>query len=206
MADFNPLYQQNLYLSPEQQNLLMAALNSNNPSQKQLDNKNDSASRSRTESSSNETSPSQGNGFDPSTSSYFDSPHMQDAPGSGHLGFGSDESPFLDFDPDVDFDFQGTDELIGDLPDLDDHGPGDKRKSIDESSEDLSNGKKRRESDDKDKSAKKPGRKPLTSEPTTVCISSAFPLLLFCVSFVVRRLISVAETESPEPRCAACLP
>lgn len=169
MADFNSLYQQNLYLSPEQQNLLMAALNSNTSKNQPDNGKNkQKPGRSGTQSSSNETSPSQGNGgFDPASSSYFESPLLQDAPGSGHLGFGSDESPFLDFDPDVDYDFQGNDSLIGDLPDFDDHEAGEKRKSLDGNSEDLSNGKKRRESDDKDKAAKKPGRKPLTSEPTT---------------------------------------
>lgn len=177
MADINSLYPQNLYLSPEQQNLLMAALNSNNPSKKQIDNKKEAPNRSRTHSSSNNTTPSQSNGFDPSSSSYFESPLLQDAPGSGHLGFGSDESPFLDFDPEAEFDIQGTDQLIGDLPDFDEHELGDKRKSFDGNDQDLSNGKKRRESEDKDKSAKKPGRKPLTSEPTTVCTATA--LLLF---------------------------
>ncbi|EED21020.1 bZIP transcription factor AP-1/Yap1, putative [Talaromyces stipitatus ATCC 10500] len=166
MTDFNSIYQQNLYLSPEQQNLLMAALNSNNASQKQVENEG-TKNRSRTQSSSNETTPSNSNGFDPASSTYFESPLLQDAPGSGHLGFGSDESPFLDFDPDVDFDFQGADQLIGDLPDFDGRESGDKRKSLGGNEEDASNGKKRRESDDKDKAAKKPGRKPLTSEPTT---------------------------------------
>lgn len=174
MTDFNSIYQQNLYLSPEQQNLLMTALNSNNPSQKQIENKNDTQNRSRTQSSSNDTTPSNSNGFDPASSSYFESPLLQDAPGSGQLGFGTDESPYLDFDPDVDFDFQGTDQLIGDLPEYEGHELGDKRKSFDEDDDDSSNGKKRRESDDKDKAAKKPGRKPLTSEPTTVCISFNF--------------------------------
>ncbi|EEA25185.1 DNA-binding transcription factor yap1 [Talaromyces marneffei ATCC 18224] len=167
MSDFNSMYQQGLYLSPEQQNLLMAALNSNNPSQKQDENQKDSQNRSRTQSSSNDTTPSNSNGFEPASSSYFESPLLQDAPGSGRLGFGTDESPFLDFDPDVDFDFQGSDQLIGDLPEFEGHELGDKRKSFDGNEDDTSNGKKRRESDDKDKAAKKPGRKPLTSEPTT---------------------------------------
>lgn len=174
MSDFNSLYQQGLYLSPEQQNLLMAALNSNSAGQKQTENKKDTQNRSRTQSSSNHTTPSNSNGFDPASSSYFESPLLQDAPGSGQLGFGTDESPFLDFDPDVDFDFQGTDQLIGDLPEFDNHESGDKRKSLDGDEDDTSNGKKRRESEDKDKSAKKPGRKPLTSEPTTVCIPLIF--------------------------------
>jgi hypothetical protein len=32
------------------------------------------------------------------------------------FGFGDDESPFLDFPPEVDFDFPGSADLIGDLP------------------------------------------------------------------------------------------
>ncbi|QKX59560.1 uncharacterized protein TRUGW13939_06696 [Talaromyces rugulosus] len=167
MADFGSMYSQNLFLSPEQQNLLMAALNANNPSKKQDGSQESTPGLQNNRSSSNETSPSQENGFDPSRSSYFESPLLNDGPGSGHLGFNPDESPFLDFDPDVDFDPQGSDDLIGDLPGWDSHELGDKRKSIGESDADFDNGKKRRGSDDKDKASKKPGRKPLTSEPTT---------------------------------------
>lgn len=179
MADFSSLYGQNLYLSPEQQNLLMAALSSNNPGQQHGDNKFNRANTDGTNDSSKHTSPShQSNGFEASTS-YLESP-LQDAPGSGHLGFGSDESPYLEFDPDLDFDPQGGEEdMIGDIPEFgnsDEHELGDKRKSIDGMDDDLENGKKRRESDD-GKSAKKPGRKPLTSEPTSVWIRSD---RLFC--------------------------
>lgn len=147
----------------------MAALNANNPSKKKDGKQETTTALQNNRSPSNETSPSQENTFDPSRSSYFESPLLNDGPGSGHLGFVPDDSPFLDFDPDVDFDPQGTDDLIGDLPGWDNHELGDKRKSIGESEADFDNGKKRRESDDKDKGSKKPGRKPLTSEPTTVC-------------------------------------
>lgn len=98
---------------------------------------------------------------------------MSSAPGSGHLDF-SDESPFLDFDPDGDFDDSfGYDEesgrMIGDLPgDL-----HDKRKSIDGQDDDDEGGGKRREGEDK--TAKKPGRKPLTVEPTSVSARFRFP-------------------------------
>lgn len=179
MADYNSLYQQNLYLSPDQQDLLLAALHSNNPSQKQGSNAPTNGVQAKSESDT--TSPQQRHhsNFNMPPPSIFESPG-QDTIGSGHLGF--EESPFLDFDPDVDFDFQGADELIGDLPDA--HGPGstdgataspedqeprEKRKTVDGKSEPDDAGKKRRESDDK--SAKKPGRKPLTSEPTSVCSS-----------------------------------
>ncbi|KAK5219216.1 DNA-binding transcription factor yap1 [Exophiala xenobiotica] len=86
------------------------------------------------------------------------------APGSGNLDF-SDESPFLDFDPDADFDesfdFDENARMIGDIP----GELHDKRKSIDGKDDDDEGGGKRREGEDK--TAKKPGRKPLTSEPTS---------------------------------------
>lgn len=96
----------------------------------------------------------------------------QSAPGSGQLEFGSEESPYLDFDLDADgddgFDFDMNGQMIGDIPDS--HNSGDlhdKRKSIDgNDDDDDEGGGKRRESEDK--SGKKPGRKPLTSEPTSV--------------------------------------
>ncbi|GAD97460.1 conserved hypothetical protein [Paecilomyces variotii No. 5] len=165
MADYNSLYQQNLYLSPDQQDLLLAALHSNNKSQKQ--NKNAPTNGVQPKREPDTTSPQQGqsNKFS-MPPSLFESPG-QDTIGSGQLGF--EESPFLDFDPDVDFDFQGADQLIGDLPGSlspEDQDHREKRKSMDGKSEPEEGGKKRRESSD-DKSAKKPGRKPLTSEPTS---------------------------------------
>lgn len=157
MADYNALYQQGLYLSPNQQDLLLTALSSNNPPSKPQDNmpipKRESGSTPvHAASGSFSVSPS---GFD----------H------NGGYNLGADESPYLDFNPDTDFDFQGSESLIGDLPGAD-YEPGDKRKDIDGKLEDDNeeSGKKRRESDDK--TARKPGRKPLTSEPTTVCITS----------------------------------
>ncbi|KAJ9614413.1 DNA-binding transcription factor yap1 [Cladophialophora chaetospira] len=133
-----------LYLSPEQQDLLMAALNSN---------------QSPKQSSTQKTTPQSFN-FTPTMS----------APGSGNLDF-SDESPFLDFDPDADFgddsyDFDEDSRMIGDIPDdPDSQDLHDKRKSLDGKDDDDEGGGKRREGEDK--TAKKPGRKPLTSEPTS---------------------------------------
>ncbi|KAL5350817.1 DNA-binding transcription factor yap1 [Pseudogymnoascus australis] len=104
---------------------------------------------------------------------------LQAAPGSGSLA-NLDESPFIDYDYDFDneasygeFDFgnlpQG--QMIGNLPgsssdgDAAAHETHDKRSlSDDEDNEDEPDGK-RREGDDK--TSKKPGRKPLTSEPTS---------------------------------------
>jgi AP-1-like factor len=177
MSDFESMYGQGLYLSPQQQDLLMAALASN--SQSGAGNNQQSALRSPSNSNSNSNSHlnqspslSHSQNFDLTSSTYLESP-IQDIPGSGTLGAGSDESPFLDFDPDESYDYPGGDQLIGDLPEYDDqddeYESREKRKSIDGDSDEMESGKKRRESDgDKDKSAKKPGRKPLTSEPTSV--------------------------------------
>ncbi|RDH36349.1 transcription factor PAP1-domain-containing protein [Aspergillus welwitschiae] len=159
MTDYNSLYQHGLYLSPDQQDLLLAALSSNNPPAKQQNNSHPPASKSDPESTPGTTgSYNMSPAFDPSN------PH------SGGLGYGDDESPFLDFNPELDFDFQGSENLIGDIPDSlpqsEEPEPGEKRKDIDgDADENEASGKKRRESDEK--AAKKPGRKPLTSEPTS---------------------------------------
>ncbi|KAJ5907362.1 AP-1-like transcription factor napA [Penicillium taxi] len=154
MGDFDHLYQQGgLYLSPGQHDLLLAALSSNTPAQKQLNRTPQlKPDHSPDGTSSNDISAPPSGSFDDSINAF---------------GFGEDESPFLDFNPEVDFDFPGSESLIGDLPSStsgQDYELGEKRKSIDgladEENEDT--GKKRRESE-----AKKPGRKPLTSEPTT---------------------------------------
>ena len=81
-----------------------------------------------------------------------------------------------DFTPDLDyldgdgFDFEDADlggEMIGALP-----GNGgelhDKRKNSDEFDDEDGGDAKRQETQEGEKGAKKPGRKPLTSEPTTV--------------------------------------
>lgn len=151
----------------------MAALAANNhPSvSKMQHDESGISSKSPTGSTSHmDQSPSLSNSqnFDLLSGSYLESP-IQDIPGSGTLEVGPDDSPFLDFDLDEDYDLTG--ELIGDLPDPADLGEEsesrEKRKSIDGEPEELDNLKKRRESDG-DKIAKKPGRKPLTSEPTSV--------------------------------------
>lgn len=156
MGDFDRMYPQGLYnLSKDQQDLLMAALSSNTPANKQLD---------HTPHQKPEHSPDQAssNGMSGPPSGNFENPSHFNA-----YGFGDDESPFLDFHPEVDFEFPGSAHLIGDLPGdtpSHDYESGEKRKSMDGKSEvdAEENGKKRRESE-----AKKPGRKPLTSEPTT---------------------------------------
>ncbi|KAL2866446.1 putative bZIP transcription factor AP-1/Yap1 [Aspergillus lucknowensis] len=160
MADFNTMYQHGLYLSPDQQDLLLAALSSNNPNPKQQFN-----TRGSNSATNPNSTPGHASSGSFSASPAFDGSNSQ----FGNLNY--DESPFLDFNPDIDWDFQGSEDLIGDLPGAaqsEEPESGEKRKESEDSSEGAS-GKKRRESDDKgdDKAAKKPGRKPLTSEPTS---------------------------------------
>lgn len=149
----NPLGE--LILTPQQQSLLFAALNSN-----------------------------KANGS-PANNALTMSPSTFDgSPAQGH-GLPLTDSPLLDFDYDFNnadssFDFSfdnGNDDsrMIGDLPgapstarseSASDQDSPDKRSHPDDDEEE--NGAKRRESEDK--VSKKPGRKPLTTEPTSVSL------------------------------------
>ena len=144
----------NLTLSARQEQLLFAALHSN-------------------KAPSLDTSPTH-DSFAMAPASLTESPLQ--APGSGTLN-GFDESPFIDydyeFDADGNFDYEfgngSHGQMIGKLPgsssdgDADNH---DKRSHPDNEDDDDEGGGKRREGDEK--SSKKPGRKALTSEPTSV--------------------------------------
>lgn len=161
----NQQFNGQLYLSPDQQDLLMAALNSNNPnSQNGLGRDNKSLHRS---------GQMQSFGMDGLNPAYYSSP-QQGSNLQSLDNFGLEDSPFGDFlDADTSFDYDQSDpslmigNLPGDSPPQDDETEGgDKRKSPDEESDEVEGGAKRREGEDK--TAKKPGRKPLTSEPTTV--------------------------------------
>lgn len=112
-------------------------------------------------------------------SAYTQSP--LDALGSGPLG-NFEESPFIDydyeFDPETGFEYDFANEsqpqMIGELPgatssDGDAEG-NDKRSHPDDEEDNEEGGGKRREGDEK--VSKKPGRKPLTSEPTSVSTHS----------------------------------
>lgn len=113
-------------------------------------------------------------GMDGLNPAFYSSP-QQGNTGQSVDNFDMDGSPFGDFlDGDASFEFDQSDPgmMIGNLPG-DGHShdneteAGDKRKSPDGGDdEEAEGGAKRREGDDK--TAKKPGRKPLTSEPTTV--------------------------------------
>jgi len=150
-----------LFLSPNQQNLLVAALTSNQPSEKQRRSAAKATSAQALRNASH-SPPAMSN---------------NSAPGSGRLDY--DDSPFLDSYLDGEnedsFDFDDQGQMFGDLPEdgSNDNGtadPGhlhDKRKSMGGlDDDDEEGGGKRREGEEKH--SKKPGRKPLTSEPTSV--------------------------------------
>lgn len=163
------IYGPDLALTPDQEDLLRTALSSNNP-------KNQSSPRISQGGASSAARPHSAPKQPQNTSDYmangpnmFASP-LQETPGSGQLG-GFDESPFLDYELDdgVDWDNSG-DQLFADLPGAESYGDGehhDKRKASTDDEDEEEGTSKRREGDDK--TAKKPGRKPMTGEPTTVC-------------------------------------
>lgn len=165
MTDVSPnseSFSPNFTLSARQEQLIFAVLNSNNKSLN-LDN----------EFNQSTMAP---------TASFTDSPLQ--APGSGTLGFG--ESPFIDYDYEFDadgsydYDFANDTQgqMIGNLPGTSSDGEADahdKRSHPNSDGDDEDGGGKRREGDEK--SPKKPGRKPLTSEPTSV---SSFSSIWHC--------------------------
>ncbi|KAH8601131.1 transcription factor PAP1-domain-containing protein [Bisporella sp. PMI_857] len=159
-ATVNPATQHSrVTLSARQEELLTAALLSNKAPNK---------------SSTINTSQSQpSNTFTMSPSALSESPLQ--APGSGPVN-GFEESPFIDysydFEDSFDYDFSHDGSMTEPLPGAPSSGEGgdaelhDKRAHPgDEEDEEESGGGKRRESEGK--GAKKPGRKPLTSEPTS---------------------------------------
>ncbi|KAI0968157.1 transcription factor PAP1-domain-containing protein [Xylaria arbuscula] len=171
MASTRPNILPNFILTPQQQNLLFRALTSNQP------NNNVKADQESLTPNSLTTSPVQNQrtmGFNESN--------------------GPSESPYIDYDYDIgqdtsfDFDFNNDDQvdaqgrMIGDLPGSSpdgsdstkdnskasspDNESSDKRSHPDEDDDDeVEGGAKRRESEGK--VPKKPGRKPLTNEPSS---------------------------------------
>jgi len=142
-------------LSKRQEELLFAALNSNN--------KTSNIDTSNRQSSDNSSM---------APGSFTESPLQ--APGSGTLN-GFEESPFIDYDYefdadgsfDYDFSNDSQGQMIGKLPGTSSDGDADThdKRSHPEDEEEEEGGGKRREGDEK--ASKKPGRKPLTSEPTS---------------------------------------
>ena len=159
---FNP------YLSPNQQDLLLAALNSQ------------AAKKTRAKAALGDT------GLPITTSELSQLPSSTTMSGSAVFqspanmdGFNPDFTPDLDYlDGDGSFDFDNADlggEMIGGLPGLDADGnpeQHDKRKQSDEDGSPEEGDAKRQELGEGEKGSKKPGRKPLTNEPTTVSMHS----------------------------------
>jgi AP-1-like factor len=163
------------YLSSNQQDLLVAALNSQSNN---ADTSRSTAGRGPVMIKRSASDPDNNLlTMSSNANQLFMSP--QDAAGLDNF----DYTPELDYlDGDSGFDFENADlggEMIGALPGRSDSSDGvyatagdghEKRKSRDEYGETEEGDFKRQETQEGEKSgAKKPGRKPLTSEPTTVC-------------------------------------
>ena len=173
-----------LSLTPDQHSLLLTALSSNRSPAMPNSNSNPSAQNAtRPPTGRADSKPTQGRRSLEATmtgTDLFKSP-VQQSPQSGVIGSGSfEDSPFLDYElEDGSFDWDNNGDLmIGSLPGVAHEEEGDlhdKRKSPEDEEDEEEPGHKRREGEDK--TAKKPGRKPLTGEPTTVSLS-AFTLIL----------------------------
>ena len=167
MSRSDPQY----HLSPDQQDPLVAALASNRPSSSNKASASDKASKPADKEKDDEHSAKQ-NGYQNNTNDY----PSQSAQNTLALGQfpEPDDSPYLGFDLDADlddkFDFDSNGQFIDDFPgDVSQIDAGDlheKRKSIGDKDDEEEGGGKRRESEGG--SGKKPGRKPLTAEPTSV--------------------------------------
>ena len=168
--------EKDLYLTPMQQKLLRSALSSNNRSSQQLSppQANGGALTVKPSDLRSSSISQQTQGARRSSHQYeiYESP-TQHLAHSTALGDDSlQESPFLDYSlDDGNFDWDNSGSLIGILPGISPEDEGDhhdkrKTRSSDDDDDDEEGGGKRREGDEK--ISKKPGRKPLMSEPTTV--------------------------------------
>jgi AP-1-like factor len=159
----------NPYLSPNQQDLLLAALNSQakrNPRAKPA--VGDTGITNHTHATSDPSQPTTTHAM--SGAAVFQSPGNMD-------NYNPDFTPDLDYlDGDASFDFDNADlggEMIGGLPGVDADGKPeqhDKRKNTDDDGSPAEGSAKRQELAEGEKGSKKPGRKPLTNEPTTVSL------------------------------------
>ncbi|KAI0113390.1 PAP1-domain-containing protein [Daldinia grandis] len=168
MASAHSQALQNFILTPQQQNLLFRALTSNQPG--------------------GSNSPNNALALSPESSTKSPVQNQKGTPNidaQNDISNGIQESPYLDYDydlgPDTSFDFDfthdGQAKMIGDLPGTSpkenskasspDNDSPDKRSHPDDDEEDdmEEGGGKRRESEGK--IPKKPGRKPLTNEPSS---------------------------------------
>jgi AP-1-like transcription factor len=161
------------YLAPNEQDLLVAALASNQPSNlDRAPGKNTVLNRSEKDKDSKKQGGQQN-----LTNDYFNQSE-QSAQSTATPGqfLNTDDLGFdLDADGDDQYDFDSNGQFIGDFPgessQVGSSDLHDKRKSIgDQDDDDDDGGGKRRESEGG--TGKKPGRKPLTAEPTSVSPSS----------------------------------
>ena len=167
-----------LSLTENEQALLRAALSSNtSPKQADL-----SPKRPSTGAPNSQEPSASEHRQSPTTMGSYSMDMYSPAQGTyGQLdGFDGDTSPLLDFDlEDGNFDWDNSG-MIGDLPALPNGDNGDhhdkRKKSIDDDDGDEAGGK-RREAGEKT-SARKPGRKPLTGEPTTVSPTSGMTFII----------------------------
>ncbi|KAI9663571.1 MAG: DNA-binding transcription factor yap1 [Trizodia sp. TS-e1964] len=152
--------QDDLSLLPNEQNLLLAALSSNQPKASPVNNgvMLTTSNRSAVDGVSSK----------PNESPLQAAPHPADFSPTDQ-----DESPFLEYDLELDGSYDLDDHdagplMIGSLPGTYATAASslhDKRKNSQDDKGDVEGGGKRREGDEK--IPKKPGRKPLTSEPAT---------------------------------------
>ncbi|PVH99525.1 PAP1-domain-containing protein [Periconia macrospinosa] len=158
------------YLDPNQQDLLLAALASNNQNPADMLAGLDASTRTAANRQGAQSFNSYPlDSLDPSA--FFASPQQDINATFNNNSNAVEESPFVDYLDGENFDFDNADDadlMIGALPGdspVQGEETAEKRKSPDDDAEDPDGGGKRREGEDKQ--AKKPGRKPLTSEPTT---------------------------------------
>jgi AP-1-like factor len=151
----------NFLLTPQQQSLLFAALNSNRGTQ----NSAASAKNSLSLETETDTSPTR----DMDTTSFNESPYL-------------DNYDYEFGDSSFDFSFAngeqvGSAKMIDDMPesagsDSTDNDVNEKRGHPDDDDEEDSPEKDAKRHEGSEKGPKKPGRKPLTSEPSSVCPQS----------------------------------
>jgi AP-1-like factor len=187
----------NFFLTPQQQSLLFTALNANKQQQQQQAN-------SKTGLSLSPTS------FKPNPLQSLDGA-FQESPFLDHYDYDFGDSSF-------DFSFAndaaGQSAATGDVQDGAMSAKSDstetdnpeKRNHPDDEEDDAGPGNESKRQETSDKVPKKPGRKPLTSEPTSVrpihAVPHFFPLLL---GFLSANQSPPAEAQGSEPSCSACL-
>ena len=166
-STFNP----DTSLNAEQQALLRSALASNKPPVNSISNQSKPSSASPSSMANgkpNGNASAADNSIDPARA-YPSPDDLQQPLKSGRF----DEGPLLDFGfDDGSFDWENNDDSLdfGNNTHLEDDHPehDEKRKHPDSEEDDQEGSHKRLESEDK--ASKKPGRKPITGEPTTVSL------------------------------------